>query len=340
MINVIYPSSNWANNIGNPFFNLGAIHLLNSVRPDFFIQQTDFTIERVFKLKGNYLNNYFRYMDYIGGGDVLVLGGPMFSTYFGELYEKLFKEVKENNMKIILLTAGGNTYTGKEKSHCRSVLSEYTPDVFASRDEYTYDNYADLAQRSYNGICTAWFTPEYFPGYDTPSLGKYITSVFDKTSEPTITLKDYDKNDPHSYKNINTEVVGHGSSKKLTRLMQRNFPESIDDFIVIRPTHNVLKKGASRLFFKKNSFVSQTPYGYLNLYRNAELTLTDRLHAAVVTLAYGNPAQLFIRSLRARLLERVNAQAAMSGVFTMDLDYLEEEKDKYKNWLKSALSEI
>lgn len=132
--------------------------------------------------------------------------------------------------------------------------------------------------------------------------------------------------------------MAHSKIQKVLRLTQRNLHCENDGFEIIRPCHQVLNRQNWRLFFKPNSFCSQTPFGYLNIYKNTNLTITDRLHASVATMAYGNPARLFLKSNRAFLLDRVGAADVSNRVFQLDMDYLSEEKAKYLAWMSAALA--
>ena len=50
---------------------------------------------------------------------------------------------------------------------------------------------------------------------------------------------------------------------------------------------------------------SDQPLDYLYLYRNAEAVYSDRVHACIPTLSFGNQCQLFSDSPRIALFENV-----------------------------------
>ena len=330
---VLYPSSHWASNIGNPFFNLGAKYLIEQCLPGVEVIQTDLHAGKCFALKEKHLSNSFNYTQYFSDIDAIVLAGPLFDKNFEILFGDILRQAKESNIKVIFLTAGGIEYSAEEVAFCRAILKKYPPFILTTRDEDTYNNYNDLAHHSYNGICTAWFTPDFYPGYDTSNLTQYMTSCFDHTSEPKINLDGFSV----KTKQVVTQEVKHSTFNKVKRLFQKNLPEFIGDYLVIRPVHCCIKRLYFQLFFKKNAFVSQTPYGFLNLYRNTSLTVTDRLHAAVATMAYGNPAILYIKSNRPKLLERLGVESVMNEITRVDMERLNTEKDIFKTWLSKAL---
>ncbi|MBW8308236.1 MAG: polysaccharide pyruvyl transferase family protein, partial [Candidatus Paracaedibacteraceae bacterium] len=258
----------------------------------------------------------------------------MFDIRFGELFGPLLETAQNLGIKTLLLSTGGINYSPSEISHCREVLKKYPPYILTTRDAETYNNYNDLCERSYNAICSAWFVPEAYPGYHIPDERPYITSCFDHTREPQFSLAFHTTQESPEF---STTRVTHSKLTKITRLLQRNLNDDINGIQIIRPCHQVLNRQNWRLFFKPNSYCSQLPHGYLNLYRNTKLTITDRLHASVATLAYGNPARLFIKSNRTLLLDRVNAQHVGKKIFKMDIDALSNEKEEYQNWLTKAL---
>jgi len=73
---------------------------------------------------------------------------------------------------------------------------------------------------------------------------------------------------------------------------------------------------------------------------NTCLTLGDRVHACVITLAYGNPAMLFTPSPRSRLFDRVGLNDIRTKPVTLDLDYLEVERTKEIEFLKNTIASL
>lgn len=94
----------------------------------------------------------------------------------------------------------------------------------------------------------------------------------------------------------------------------------------------------SKIYAYKNSFCADIPYGYINLYANSQLTLSDRVHSCAVTLAYGHSAMLFVKTNRVGLLERVGAGEITKKPVKLDMEILDAEKEKMTEWLKAVLS--
>lgn len=327
----LFPSSHWGSNIGNAFFNLGTEYLLRN-SANLSITPSDLPPTKAFGLTKHQQSNDCGYGYRLGRQEYLVLDGPMFDLSFWKLFGPYLKAAKELNIKVLLISTGGIEYSKEEIEHCRNVLKEYPPYLITTRDYETYLNYKDFTPNAYNGICSAWFVPEAYPGYTIVKEAPYIACCFDHTKEPDISFESED------VFSLRTSEVHHSKITKISRLLQKNLPHNIGGFDVLRPCHQVLNRQNWRLFFKPNAFNSQTPYGYLNIYRNAKLSVTDRLHASVATLAYGNPARLFLKSKRSFLLDRIGATAVTREVFSIDQHQLRSEKLKYNNWLSELFS--
>ena len=79
---------------------------------------------------------------------------------------------------------------------------------------------------------------------------------------------------------------------------------------------------------------------YLFLYANAKEVHTDRVHACVAALAYGNPAKLYYRTRRAYLFRKVVDGDIMSNLVTANLNKLNKEKKKMILRLKEVVEDI
>ena len=93
----------------------------------------------------------------------------------------------------------------------------------------------------------------------------------------------------------------------------------------------------SKIYAYKNSFCADIPYGYINLYANSQLTLSDRVHSCAVTLAYGHSAMLFVKTNRVGLLERVGAGEITKKPVKLDMEILDQEKVNMLMWLTDIL---
>ena len=89
-----------------------------------------------------------------------------------------------------------------------------------------------------------------------------------------------------------------------------------------------------KIYRHPNATAADEPWTYINICANADLTLTDRVHACVTTLAYGSPAMLFTPSPRAALFERLGLGDIRDRLVTLDPGLLEEEQEKQIDWLR------
>lgn len=127
-------------------------------------------------------------------------------------------------------------------------------------------------------------------------------------------------------------------SGRIRRVLQRGQTDMLGQYKVVRPCHRPANDPRT-IFTQPNSFAAYTPFGYLNLYRNTKVTVTDRLHASVVTMAYGNPAYLFMRSKRSYLLDAVGLHYEPGVRMELDQDLLRSKKQELVDFLATALAD-
>lgn len=346
---VVCPNSHWASNVGNGFFNLGVMHLLQSAHPRIAVAPTDNIASRGFGFHASVRRNAVRLAEHLDAASALVLSGPLFDRHFGRCYEGVLRNARDRGIPVCCLSAGGVGYQKDEVEHVQAVLRAYPPRLLVSRDAETHALYGRYASRAYPGLCGAWFVPEAVRVFDTPGLEPYCTVCFDNGPEPRLAWRaggEHEPADPArlgealAWRRPAWRVGASARAARLARLAQRGLVRQLGPYRVIRPTHNVIGRSAWRLFFRPNSFASQTPYGYLQLYARTAFTLTDRLHAAVATMAFGQPARLLLDSPRCRLLDRVGAGASLERLHRPDPAVLEAEKRAMRHWLTEALHEL
>ncbi|MFO7545525.1 MAG: polysaccharide pyruvyl transferase family protein [Trueperaceae bacterium] len=332
-------SSNTSSNIGNAFFYLGVRHLLGSLVPNARVYESQFLPINPYRLNRQQAANAFDYFAEVEGADAVVIAGPVLDRGFGRQFEPALARAAEADVPVLLLTAGGRGYDDEEVAHCRAVLERYRPAVFTSRDRDTFDAYADLAHRSYDGVCTSFFVDEWFEGYPTPKLEPYLVSTFDFGPEPRLDGVTRDALRQRKPIEVPTEARRtRAMANNVRYLLQRDLPRTVNGMTVVRATHRPLR--SKHLQFHRPNLVSAFHHdSYLNLYRHAELTLTDRMHAAAVTLAFGRPALLTLASNRTRLLARAGFAAVQGEVLYPDPTRIREEKAAMRTWLATALPE-
>ena len=101
--------------------------------------------------------------------------------------------------------------------------------------------------------------------------------------------------------------------------------------------HSKLEKDLSSGDIDKNTFAMDTPEGYLLAYANSKLTLSNRVHANVATLSYGNSSMYFSDSKRASLLDRLGLGEIYNKPMSLNPDLLEDEKNGLLNFIKNNI---
>ncbi len=340
-------SGYWSTNIGNAFFQLAAEYLLDKVYPNCnVISLSDQPGYWKAGSKGN-PDNALVLLEHISF-DYLVIQGPFLRPEFDKIWLKTLRTLHGRGVKIIVLAAGMMDYSQENVDRCRAWLAETPPYIFTTRDTQTYENFHDLAEHSYDGIDIAFFLSDYFspPKMD---MGPLVALNFDKWPEPRIWLGKETGQDADYVFEHNGEIFNLKFPKLRTALAQKSralqfllswlpeqFNERIGDLQIVRTDHRFNPVFLRNVFRGPNSFVSDIPQSYLTLYANAELTLSNRVHACVATLAHGNRAMLFSKTPRARLLERVGAADIGRSPQSLDLDRLAEEKAKLTDFLCSV----
>ena len=356
---ITYAGGFWSTNIGNSFFDLGTIHLLKEACPSFRVVFCDEQPGNHWRESGENPKNSLSYLKYLNS-EYIVISGSLLTKNFPKLWGPTFENLFKKGVKLLLISVGCSAYNKEEIDICRKFLAKYPPHILISRDEYTYDHFKDLAKYSYNGIDCAFYVSNIFQSFKT-DLDNYIVLNFDGTvhlplisklvafagieNEPTFKRGNIDKRYDFNFEflgkewNINYNLRSF-NFKNLLKGSSAKSPEYINNFRIIRTKHSTDSMSRKEAFSKTNMFVSDIPYTYLNIYSNAKATFSNRVHACVATLAFGNHAMLFSKTSRAHLFERFDE---LSGIkkkpVSISKHVLESEKIKQLAFLKGALND-
>lgn len=350
----------WSPNIGNAFFALGIQHVLEQAVPNARVV--------LFSDQAAYLNmvpganyrreprNSLRYLDHIRP-DYIVLTGSLLVEQFPQVWETSLRCLCRGGTRILLIGVGHYDYSLEEIELCRSLLREYSPYVFVSRDHQTYGNLYNVAEYAYDGIDGAYFVPDVFEPIQT-DLPPYIVLNFDKTPEPIIQTGPsgvfcdgdlFHRVFDFEFRNEVWLTKFPRLRFMLSRLMGKGFnfifgqfglcgtkQKRVGDLMLVRTEHQLNPVMMRRIFRGPNAFAGDIPHSYLNIYAQTELTLTDRVHAALVTMSYGRPAMLFSRSGRASIIKRVGGEEVTRRPTYLDMDVLAKEKQSMIDFLRSV----
>jgi Polysaccharide pyruvyl transferase. len=352
MKNIAYVGGYWAPNIGNAFFNLGAEYVLRQAFPEsninmIYDQPGYLTFWN--RKKGNPPNS----LEFIKtiNVDNLVILGPCITKSFLALWEDTIKHLVKKGTKYMILSAGMMHYDDDTLNKCKKFFEKYPPSVFITRDVETYDEFKDVIKNSYCGIDLAFFLPDVYKPIET-DLKPYIVLNFDKIPEPSIEETYQENNSIFCLEDKKYKFAFSGLEKKIASRTDRftdayiylksilpysNKPEKIGKYTIIRTDHRYSPMFRKKVYRYKNSFCADIPHTYLNIYAETELTLSDRVHACAVTLAYGNKAMFFAKTGRSSLLDRVGANDISKRPTQIDMEKLNSEKIKLINYLKEKV---
>jgi len=354
----------WSTNIGNAFFAEGIKYVLERAIPNCrAVLLTDQAAFLNLMPGRNYRHeppNSLRYLDHIRP-DYVVVAGSCLTEQFPRIWGESFRRLYQAGTKVLLIGAGHYDYSARESQLCRDLLKQYPPHVFISRDHRTYEGFHDLSKHSYDGIDCSYFVPEVFEPIKT-DLPPYIILNFDKTPEPSIQVSANGASplsgspSPATSHSVRFDFGGHEwllqfprIRLKLSRLLDKGYAFAVGplglhgtrqrqagEMMIVRTDHALNPLMLRRIFRGPNAFAGDLPYTYYNLYGQTELTLTDRIHAALVTLSYGRPAMLISRSGRASIIERVGGGDVTRRPTQLDMDVLSREKQRMIDFLSSV----
>lgn len=341
----------WAQNIGNAFFNIGGMRILKEVF-------NDYSVEFIQDQPGYWTFNFRRNpIKDIGllkhlETDYIVLQGPVLSKTFRKLWPETLRSLKKKGTKIVLLSVGLFKYTDEEIAIARKMLKEFPPFIICTRDHKTYEALADCCERSYSGIDSAFFVSDVYKPFPL-DISPYVAINFDRQPEPRLQLHNnsiksscfdgqfefggqywYYKS-PQFQKTL--AIKGKIASYIGAFFDFRSLPSRIGSYTVVRPEHRFAPHIGWKIYRHGNAMVADEPFTYFTVYGGCSLTLSDRVHACVATLSYGNPAMLFSPSPRTYLFDRLGLSEIRNKPVKLESKVLEMEKKNEIKFLKTAI---
>lgn len=346
----------WGQNIGNAFFNVGGEYICKQAFAGadikFVLDQPGY---RTFnnQNKGNPVNDFglLEYLDI----DYIVLQGPMLTTSFRQLWQKTFQKLSDKGVKFIFLSAALFRFTPEEIEVNRKFIEEIQPVIFSTRDKPTFDAFQDLTKFSYCGIDSAFFVPDAYQPFKL-NCKDYVVVNYDRFPEPEIKVgkenfKKLENSIAFNSLGMDLELNFPKFLEKLAHkgkvqsyignyLDRRKLPNNLCDYQIVRSEHRFNPHITSKIYKRANAVASDEPWTYFTLYANSKLTITDRVHACVATLAYGNPAILYKHTKRAHLFDRLGLDGIGKNALELDAGYLQAEKNKLLNFLQDSWHSI
>jgi hypothetical protein len=348
----------WGQNIGNAFFNVSGKWLMEQAVPDANVSWIqDQPGYRTFhdQSKGNPKSH----IDLIGALDVdyVVLQGPMLTENFRALWEPSFRKLRDRGTGIVILSAGLFKYTDEEVKAARAFLEEYPPAIFTTRDSETFKHFPDICDLSYDGIESAFCTPDAFKPFDL-DLPASVALCFDRFPEPNISVSstppaavadagngsfDFDGATWHwSIPKLQQRLskIGQRSAYVSALSDRRRLPDAIGGKSILRPEHRSNPFMGWKVYRQPGTVVSDEPYTYLTTYANAKMTLSDRVHACVVATAYGRPAMLFGATPRDALFARMGLGDIRKHPVSLPEERRVQEREALLDFLRTAFAKL
>jgi hypothetical protein len=324
MKQIFYFGHCWADNVGNAFIDYGINYSLKEALKDYDVQINN--ISNMQPYNDYKFNQKFPYNILSGGRkktenvfdlrmhtkpDLVVLGGSLFDVFWCNVHARFLNWLIEKQYPVLVLGGGGgNNYSQEELDFVSSYWKKINFIGYIARDEKAYSNFGKFAKVAYSGIDNAFFLNNAF----TPAkleIEPYVANTFDLTYP---------------------REVNDGSKK------------------IIKISHRLLDVDSFRLFLKKRfkafktvstyDYVSDYPEDYLNLYANADVTHSDRVHACVATLIFGGKTQYYDKSDRSYLFDRVNLSEIRNKPVRLDMDLINTEKEKQLEAIRKIFKQI
>lgn len=294
----------WPQNIGNAFFDLGAKATLQLAFPDaqFFPTGgavhwmfTASTLHNVGKLRrkvGEKLGRDFSSKNSFEVGevaevDLLVFSGMSMCEEFVRNNGKTFRKAAEHGIAVLGLGVGGALYTQEESVIFSDFLNSLGRYAIITRDEDTFALFHDKVSNIWSGIDSAFFLPDYY----TP---------------PKLLLPQYDI--------VNFDMPDTAPT----------IEHSVDH--VIHTHHDLWGPLRADYMSAPNTLISDIPEDYLALYSQVNETYSNRVHACIATLTYGNRARLYSATPRKALFEKVGVAQISREMCSLDMECLQQLK--------------
>jgi len=315
----------WATNIGNSFYNLGALHLLKKMFGEnnvYFVpdppQEYWSTIKNDYKMIQN--------LDL----DLFIITGPSLNKWHIDVFKPIFDVLKSKGKKIAYLSVGASAYTEEEATIVSDFINKYPIEFVMTRDDSTYALYKDKVNcKIFDGICTSMYLND---AVNVPNvIDEYIVSNFSFLKEPKIEYK-------------NKEWIFNHS-------LLPQFQDKINNYKVVRPNNSFfipsfpkLHKGGL-VFNRNNVYYSDLPYGYLSILKSAKKVFSDRVHTCAATLILGGEAMYIKGSKRSNdgrknLFSRIGLSEIFNRPVKLDMKLIKKEKENMELFLNEYKKNI
>lgn len=309
----------WPQNIGNAFFDLGAKAILQKAFPNAEFFPLGGAVHWMFnasqriregriltKIRSladmNYQNKNSFELGQYADVDLIVFAGMSMCKEFVDNNSKTLLAASERGVAILGLGAGASLYTDSDLKPFSEFFNKLgNKGAIITRDEDTFNAFKNDIRIIKSGIDCAFFLPDYY----TP---------------PKLVIPDYD----------------------IFNFDAGNVPSIIrDDERLVLSTHHDLWGPLPRRYTNtKNTLVSDVPEDYLTLYSQVKNTYSDRVHACIATVAYGNSAVLYSDTPRKKLFEKVGLNNITKELCILNQDLISELKNKQVLMVRNVIEKM
>ncbi len=319
---IVYYNSGWPINIGNAFIDMGATYQIAQAVPNAELF-TASEMPRWFCWINGIDQKRALDVAEIIETDFLVVAGMTLCDEFIEVQGPVLKKMAKRGVKIIFLGASLYLYTKSEIDNFKEFMEELKPHGFISRDRESFAHFKDAAKHSYDGIDCAFFVRQAFKPA-TLLQKDFVVYNFDAMDEPAI--------DNQGKKIFRTqhacfEVTPNSFDRsQMTYVFKNKWP-------FIERNNEAVRKYYSR----PDMMISDLPEDYLHLFANTHATYSDRVHACIPTLSFGNWARLYTQSPRALLFDRAGVGEVKNKLVKLDQEMIGIEKKAQIDFLREML---
>jgi hypothetical protein len=318
----------WSTNIGNSFFQMVAKEMLGRLDVEVVVLPDVAGYANINKDRKCDAFEISQYLEL----DYLCVQGPIFRREFMTLNYRVLKDLTERGVKLIGLGIGCMHYESDNLELYDAIISDLDWAFISTRDERTYNMLEGKISNLHNGVDLGFFLSMYFPMPKLNLSESLICFNFDQTMEPRV------KRDDHGKIQLKDGTYGvekrwskepRGIFKKLFPFIRPFFVKfsrtNIGGMLLVRTDHRFNPYAWKRIYSDRNVFASDTPIGYLMIYANSEITLSNRVHANVATLSYGGKSMYLSDSKRASLLDRMGLETIYKEPMSLSRSVIETE---------------
>lgn len=234
--------------------------------------------------------------------DYFIIPGCVLTVPFFSIYGEMLEKKSNQGTKLIFLGASGNYYTDYEITYVKDWLKKLKPHALMFRDSVAYNAYQSLSSNVYNGIDNVFFVNKIEMPRIQTEKDPYVVLNFEKSENSSI---------------------------------QKDLASTIKDKSIIYSNHKPFPYSKVISLVKKNVMISDYPLDYLFLYRHVSETYSDRVHACIPTLSFGNAARLYSDSPRIALFENVGLKNITKEL--VRIEGLDTMQDKQISFLSEVL---